>query len=108
MPLPVYENVFSAAEKGFISETHENLCCLQSLSKNFSPRCVRTLDRGFDANDYYRYFLKRGEHSVIHAQKNRNVIYKRQTRNIIDAALQYKEACRMDFKDKKGKPSSAK
>lgn len=26
MPLPVYEKVFSAAEKGFISENHENLC----------------------------------------------------------------------------------
>ena len=61
MPLPVYEKVFSAAEEGFVSETYENLCCLQSLSENFSPKCVRTLDRGFDANDYYRYFLKRRE-----------------------------------------------
>ena len=51
MPLPVYE-------KGFISATHENLQCLKSLSAHFSKNCVRTLDRGFDANDYYRYFLK--------------------------------------------------
>ena len=29
MPLPVYEKVFSAAEKGFISATHENLQCLK-------------------------------------------------------------------------------
>lgn len=69
MPLPVYEKVFSAAEKGFISETHENLCCLQSLTENFSSRCVRTLDRGFDANEYYRYFLKHGERFVIRAKK---------------------------------------
>ena len=103
MPLPVYEKVFSAAEKGFISEPHENLCCLKSLSENFSPRCVRTLDRGFDANDYYRYFLKRGERFVIRAKKNRNVIYNGQTRNIMDVAKQYKGAYRMDFKDKKGK-----
>lgn len=54
MPLPVYEKVFSAAESGFISETYENLRCLESLSENFSPKCVRTLDRRFDANDYYR------------------------------------------------------
>lgn len=46
MPLPVYEKVFSATEKGFISETYENLCCLESFSKNFTPKCVRTLDRG--------------------------------------------------------------
>ncbi len=103
MPLPVYEKVFSAAEKGFISETHENLCCLQSLTENFSSRCVRTLDRGFDANEYYRYFLKHGEHFVIRAKKNRNVIYGGQTCNIMDVALRYKGAYRMDFKDKKGR-----
>ena len=46
MPLPVYEKVFSSAEDGFVSETHENLRCLESLSENFSKNCVRTLDRG--------------------------------------------------------------
>lgn len=75
MPLPVYEKVFSAAESGFVSETYEDLCCLESLSENFSSKCVRTLDRGFDANEYYRYFLKRSERFVIRAKKNRNVIY---------------------------------
>ena len=69
MPLPVYEKVFSAAENGFISETQENLCCLRSLTENSSSRCVRTLDRGFDANEYYRYFLKHGERFVIRAKK---------------------------------------
>ena len=53
---------------------YENLCCLESLSKNFTPKCVRALDRGFGANDYYRYFLKRGERFIIRAKKNRNVI----------------------------------
>ena len=103
MPLPVYEKVFSAAENGFISETQENLCCLRSLTENSSSRCVRTLDRGFDANEYYRYFLKHGERFVIRAKKNRNVIYGGQTCNIMDVALRYKGAYRMDFKDKKGR-----
>ena len=103
MPLPVYEKVFSAAEKGFISETHENLCCLETLSENFSPKCVRTLDRGFDANDYYRYFLKRGERFVIRAKKNRNVIYHGKTCNIMDVAGRYKGNYCMDFKDKSGR-----
>ena len=102
-PLPVYEKVFSAAEKGFVSETYENLRCLESLSGNFSKKCVRALDRGFDANDYYRYFLKRGERFVIRAKKNRNVVYNGETRNIMDVALLYKGAYRMDFKDKKGR-----
>ena len=103
MPLPVYEKVFSAAEKGFVSETYENLCCLESLSENFSKKCVRTLDRGFDANDYYRYFLKNNERFVIRAKKNRNVIYNGKTCNIMDVAAQYKGNYCMNFKDKSGK-----
>ena len=108
MPLPVYEKVFSAAENGFISETHENLRCLESLSENFSKKCVRTLDRGFDGNDYYRYFLKRGERFVIRAKKNRNVIYNGKTCNIMDVAAKYKGNYRMDFKDKNGRKINCK
>ena len=108
MPLPVYEKVFSAAEDGFISETYENLYCLKSLSENFAPRCVRTLDRGFDANDYYRYFLKRSERFVIRTKKNRNVIYNGKTCSIMDVAAKYKGNYRMDFKDKNGKTLNCK
>lgn len=108
MPLPVYEKVFSASEEGFISETYENLCCLKSLSENFSPKCIRTLDRAFDANDYYRYFLKRNERFVIRAKKNRNVIYNGKTCNIMDVAHKYKGNYRMDFKDKSEKTINCK
>lgn len=108
MPLPVYEKVFSAAEKGFISATHENLQCLKSLSAHFSKNCVRTLDRGFDANDYYRYFLKNDEKFVIRSKKNRNVIYNGKTQNIMDVAGNYKGNYRMDFKDKHGKKIECK
>lgn len=108
MPLPVYEKVFSAAEKGFISATHENLQCLKSLSAHFAKNCVRTLDRGFDANDYYRYFLKNDEKFVIRSKKNRNVIYNGKTLNIMDVAGNYKGNYRMDFKDKHGKKIECK
>ena len=108
MPLPVYEKVFSAAESGFVSETYENLCCLESLSENFSKKCVRTLDRGFDGNDYYRYFLKRGERFVIREKKNRKVIYNGKTCNIMDVANLYKGNYCMDFKDKSGKTVNCK
>ena len=102
------EKVFSAAEKGFISATHENLQCLKSLSAHFSKNCVRTLDRGFDANDYYRYFLKNDEKFVIRSKKNRNVIYNGKTQNIMDVAGNYKGNYRMDFKDKHGKKIECK
>ena len=103
MPMPVYEKVFSSAEDGFISMTHENLCCLKSLSAHFGKNCIRTLDRGFDANEYYRYFLKNDEKFVIRAKKNRNVIYRNKTQNIMDVAGLYKGSYRLDFMDKRKK-----
>lgn len=108
MPMPVYEKVFSSAEDGFVSMTHENLCCLKSLSDHFGKNCVRTLDRGFDANEYYKYFLKNNEKFVVRAKKNRNVIYKNKTLNIMDAATLYKGNYRMDFIDKRGKKIACK
>ncbi len=108
MPLPIYERVFSAEEAGFISETHENLCCLGFLSEHFSKKCVRTLDRGFDANDYFRYFLKRGERFVIRVKKNRNVIYNGKICNIMDVAEKYKGNYHMDFKGRHGKKAVCK
>lgn len=77
--------------------------CLESLSKNFTPKCVRALDRGFDVNDYYRYFLKRGERFIIRAKKNRDFIYNGQTCNIMDMALHYKGAYCMNLKNKSSK-----
>ena len=103
MPLPVYEKVFSPAENGFISETHENLECLRSLTKNFGTKCIRTLDRGFDANDYYRYLLSNNERFVIRAKKNRSVIYKGKTHNIMDVAKKFKGKYVINFKDRSGK-----
>lgn len=108
MPLPIYDRVFSAAEEGHVSAAHENLQCLGFLSENFSPKCVRTMDRGFDANDYYRHFIKRGERFVIRSRKNRNVIYNGKTCNIMDVAKLYKGNYRLDFKGKKGETISCK
>lgn len=103
MPLPVYERVFSAAENGFVSETYENLQCLQSLSENFGNKCIRTLDRGYDANEYYRYFLKKNERFVIRAKKNRNVIYNGKTMGILDVAKKYKGNYTLKFQGKNKK-----
>lgn len=108
MPMSVYEKVFSAAEKGFISETHENLCCLKELSEHFSKTCVRTLDRGFDGNEYYKYFLGNDEKFVIRAKNNRNVIYHGRTQNIMEVAECYKGNYRMDFMDRHGKKAECK
>lgn len=108
VPMPVYEKVFPAAEEDFISETYENLCCLRALSASFSRTCVRTLDCCFDANEYFKYFLKNNEKFVIRLKKNRNVIYGGNTKNVMEVANKYKRNYKMDFIDKHGKKLNVK
>ena len=108
IPLPVYEKVFSAAEKGFLSETDENLKCQEFLSANFRRTFIRTLDRGFDAKDYYRYFLERDEKFIIRVKKNRSIIYKNKTCNIMDVAKKYKGNYCMGFTDRNDKKIQCK
>lgn len=108
LPIPVYEKVFSAAEEGFISETYENLCCLRALSASFPKTCVRTLDRGFDANEYFKYFLKNKEKFVIRLKKNRNVIYGGDTRNVMEVADKYKGNYKMGFTGRQGEKIECK
>ena len=98
MPLPVYEKVFSAAEKGFISQTYENIQCLKALSEYFGNKCIRTLDRGFDANEYFRYSIKNKERFIIRLKVNRNVIYDGKTHNVLDVANKYKGNYSLKFK----------
>ncbi|RKI52056.1 hypothetical protein D7V86_26155, partial [bacterium D16-51] len=52
--------------------------------------------------------MKNHESFVIHAKKNRNVIYNGKTQNIMDAANKYKGNYRMDFMDKHGKKIECK
>lgn len=103
IPLPVYEKVFSPAETNFISETYENLQCLKSLSENFGNKCIRTLDRGYDSNDYYRYFIKNNERFIVRAKKNRNVIHNGKTQNILAVAKKYKGNYTLKFQNKNNK-----
>ena len=107
-PLSVYDRVYSAEEKGFISEDDEVLKGLRHVSKTFGKAGIRTLDRGFDTLIYYEYFLRAREKFIIRAKKNRSVRFKGETRNILEVANLFKGKYRIDFKDKKGKPISCK
>ena len=110
MPLPVYSRVFSSEEKEFISQTDENLRCLSYLSQHFNPTCIRTLDRGFDANAYFQYFLdpKRKEKFIIRLKKTRMVIHQGESVNVLDVANQYKGKYAITFRDKKNRKIDCK
>ena len=89
-PLPVYERVYSAAEKGFLSQTHEVLCGLKFLTKRFGHGGFRVMDRGYDANDYMKYFISQKEKFIIRVKTNRVVLYKDKPVNIEELARRYK------------------
>ena len=65
MPMPVYTRVYSSTENGFISEDEEVLNGLKHLTKHFGKTGIRTMDRGYDANVYYKYFLRNNEKFII-------------------------------------------
>lgn len=48
------------------------------------------MDRGYDYNKYYGYFIKHNEKFIIRAKKKRNVIYKNKTVNILELAKRFK------------------
>ena len=92
-PLPVYERVFSAAEKDFVSEDKEILTGLRFLSKRFGHGGIRVVDRGFDANVYIQYFVKAKERFIIRVKKNRIVRHNGKSVGIEELAGRYKGKC---------------
>jgi hypothetical protein len=92
-PLPIYERVFSAAEKGFVSEDDEVLKGLRFLSERFGHGGIRVMDRGYDANVYIQYFTKETERFIIRVKKNRIVYHNGKSVNIEELARRYKGKC---------------
>ena len=92
-PLPVYERVYSAAEKDFLSQDDEVLKGLRFLSERYGHGGIRVLDRGYDANVYMRYFIRAKEAFIIRVKKNRIVHHDGKSVNIADLASRYKGKC---------------
>ncbi len=103
MPLPIYSKIYSTKEKDYVSEDDEVLKGLKQIEKKVSKKSIRTMDRGYDANIYYEYYLKNNIPFVIRAKKNRNVVYKNKTRNILEVAKEHKGKYKIEFKSKNRK-----
>ena len=108
LPFGVYSRIYSSAEKEFVSEDQEMLNCFKFLSGHFKKSNIRTMDRGFDNNRYYRYFIENGEKFIIRAKKNRNVKYKGKTENILEVANKFNGKYALKFKDKNGRKIDVK
>lgn len=108
MPMPVYSRIYSSTEQDFVSQNEEVLAGLKHLTKHFGNNGIRTMDRGYDANVYYKYYLKNNEMFIIRATSNRNVKYKGKTMNILELANKYKGKYSLKFKSKKGETINCK
>ena len=102
MPISVYTRVYSSKEPGFISEDTEVLKALDFLSKHFKQGNIRAFDRGYDANIYYERLIDRKEAFIIRAKKNRNVIYKGKSINILTLAKRFKGKHSLKYKKRNG------
>ncbi len=78
MPIPVYTKIFSAKEKGFVSEDEETINALKFLSCHFPKNNIRAFDRGYDNNRYYGYLIGCSEKFVIRAKKEQRCNLQRQ------------------------------
>lgn len=102
MPIPVYTKVYTPEEKDFVSEDDEVLKGLKFIGKYFKKKNIRTFDRGYDNNTYYKYLIRNKENFIIRARKDRDVIYKDKTINILELAKKFKGKYSLDFQNKRG------
>jgi hypothetical protein len=97
-PIPVYDRVFSSIEDGYVSQNAELFVALDWLTKTFGRQGVRTCDRGFDSNNVYEYLLREDLSFVVRADKQRSLIHKGKTKNILDVANAYKGKCNLTIR----------
>ncbi|QTL99777.1 transposase [Iocasia frigidifontis] len=90
LPIEVYSHIYSSLESGFKSRNIEALKGLNFIEKHFGKKGIYALDRGYDANLYYKYFTDSNKDFVIRAKSNRNLIYKGRSINIKKIADLYK------------------
>ena len=102
-PIPVYTELYSSTRKGFLSSNTEIFKGLKKISENFGNVGIKALDRGFDDNKFYEYFIEAEEDFVVRAKINRNVIYKGKSKNILTVANKFKGKYKLNLKSKNGK-----
>jgi len=105
-PIPVYDRVFSSVEDGHVSQNAELFTALDWLAKTFDSQGVHVFDRGFDRNIVYEHLLHNNLPFIVRADKQRNVIHKEKTLNILDVAKLYKGKCNLKIRGVPCKTSS--
>ena len=90
-PLSLYTNVYSTKSDGFKSMNDEMLKCIRSIKKFLKRRCTFVMDRGFDVDVFYHYFLKENEGKddfIVRLTGKRMLLFKGKSKRIEEVAAQ--------------------
>ena len=90
--------MFSSIEDGYVSQNDEIFKGLAWLVKTFGNQGVHVFDRGFDRGIVYEHLLREDMPFIVRADKQRNVLYKGTTLNILDVAKRYKGKCNLNIR----------
>ena len=108
LPIGVYSHIYSSLEDGFKSQNIETIKGLDFVEKHFGKKGIYALDRGYDANFFYKYFSNGNKDFVIRSKGNRNVIYKGKSLNIEKVANLYKGKYSYEYTNQKNKRKKLK
>lgn len=78
-PISVFSKIHSSAQKDYISAnsiTYEGLNQVIQYLNEKDLKGTFVLDRGYDSNEIFKYFLKKKQHFVIRLTEKRKVFFK--------------------------------
>lgn len=98
-PLSLYSKIYSSKSKGFISKNEETLKSIRKVKEIIPEKCTFVADRGYDANVYFDYFLSEScnDDFVIRLKENRNLLFKKKSKNVGEIAKGRKGKIRMNM-----------
>ena len=70
-PMPIYNKVYSARSKGFVSANTETYKSIDEANKCLKRKYLGVMDRGYDDLKVFNYIVRRGNDYLIRLRENR-------------------------------------
>lgn len=84
---PVLLDIYSSKEKGFKSSNTESIEMVDKVRNKISGTGLWVMDRGYDRNEIFDYFLRNSLDFLIRMQSRRNLVLRSKSYNIKELAL---------------------
>ncbi len=90
-PISIYSHLYSAAEKGFVSENEETYKGLDYVNQLVeAKKATFVMDRGYDNIEVMKKILKQKNNFIIRLKKNRNLLYQNKKFPVHNLAIRRK------------------